>query len=159
LYTLVRIATLSEGTTEIPCKEYMCCQCGDIYYQVGYKVIQVLVPGATPTPSPFAVKEEPDATQEPASPTKLKTEPATTQEPAGPPKLKTEPAATQEPAGPPKLKTEPCIATKEAPTVVNKVVQTMPMEEFTPPNQINLPTVREQSTQTLPHPTTSNAET
>jgi hypothetical protein len=98
----------------------------DIYYQKGYKVIQVPVPGAAPTPSPFVVKEEPVATQEPTSP--------------------------------PKLKTETCIATKEAPTFVNKVVQTMPMEEFTPPNQINLPIFREQSTQTLPHPTTSNAE-
>jgi hypothetical protein len=159
LYTLSRIATLSEQTTESLCKEYMCCQCGDIYYQAGYKVIQVPVPGAAPTPSPFEVKEEPAATQEPAGPTKLKTEPVATQEPAGPSKLKTKPATTQEPAGPPRLKTEPCIATKEAPTVVNKVVQTLPMEEFTPPKQINLPTFKEQSTQTLPHPTTSNAET
>jgi hypothetical protein len=76
------------------CKEYMCCQCGDIYYQAGYKVIQVLVPGAAPTPSPFEVKEEPAATQEPASPTKLKTEPVVTQEPAGTSKLKTEPVPT-----------------------------------------------------------------
>jgi hypothetical protein len=143
LYTLGHIATLLEKTTESLCKEYMCCQCGDIYYQAGYKVIQVPVPGAAPIPSPFVAKEEPAATQEPA----------------GPPKPKTEPAATQEPIGPPKLKTEPCIATNEAPTFVNKAVQTMPMEEFTPPNQINLPTSREQSTQTLPHPTTSNAET
>jgi hypothetical protein len=159
LYTLYRIATLSEKTTESMCKEYMCCQCGDIYYQAGYKVIQVPVPGAAPTPSPFEVKEELAATQEPAGPTKLKTEPVVTQEPAGPSKLKTEPAATQEPAGPPRLKTEPCIATKEAPTIVNKAVQTMPMEEFTPPNQINLSTSREQSTQTLPHRTSSNSET
>ena len=36
----------------------------DIYYQAGYKVIQVPVPGAAPTPSPFVVKEEPAATQE-----------------------------------------------------------------------------------------------
>jgi hypothetical protein len=143
LYTLDRIATLSEKTTESLCKEYMCCQCGDIYYQAGYKVIQVLVPGAAPTPSPFEVKEEPAATQEPT----------------GPSKLKTEPAVTQEPTGSPKLKTEPCIATKEVSTFVNKAVQTMPMQEFTPPNQINLLTVREQSTQTLPHPTTSNDET
>jgi hypothetical protein len=35
----------------------------------------------------------------------------------------------------------------------------MPMEEFVPPNQINLSTSREQSTQTSPHPTTSHAET
>jgi hypothetical protein len=127
LYTLDRIETLSEETTESLCKEYMCCQCGDIYYQASYKVIQVPVPGATPTPSPFVVKEEP--------------------------------IETQEPTGPPKLKTEPCIATKEAPTFFNKAVQTMPMEEFTPPSQINLSTFMEQSTQTLPHPTTSNAET
>jgi hypothetical protein len=142
-YTLSRIATLSEQTTESLCKEYMFCQCGDIYYQAGYKVIQVPVPGAAPTPSPFEVKEEPAATQEPA----------------GPSKLKTEPAATQEPAGPPRIKTEPCITAREAPTVVNKAVQTMPMEEFVPPNQINLSTSREQSTQTLPNPTTSNVET
>jgi hypothetical protein len=142
-YTLIRIATLSEQTTENLCKEYMCCQCGDIYYQDGYKVIQVPVPGAAPIPSPFVAKAEP----------------ATTQEPAGPSKLKTEPAAIQEPTDPPKLKTKACIATNEAPTCVNKAVQIMPMEEFTPPNQINLPTSREQSTQTLPHPTTSNTET
>jgi hypothetical protein len=121
----------------------MCCQCGDIYYQVGYKVVQVPVPGAAPTPSPFEVKKEPIATQEPA----------------GPSKIKKEPAATQEPAGPPRIKTEPCITAREAPTVVNKAVQTMPMEEFVPPNHINLSTSREQSTQTLPNPTTSNAET
>jgi hypothetical protein len=35
----------------------------------------------------------------------------------------------------------------------------MPMEEFTPPSQINLHTFVEQSTQTLPHPTTYNAKT
>jgi hypothetical protein len=159
LYTLDRIATLSEKTIESLCKEYMCCQCGDIYYQAGYKVVQVPVPGEAPTPSPFEVKEEPAATQELVGPTKLKTEPVATQEPTRPSKLKTEPAATQEPADPPRLKTEPCIVAKEAPTFANKVVQTMPMEEFTPPNQINLSTSREQSTQTLPHPTTSNAET
>jgi hypothetical protein len=105
----------------------MCCQCEDIYYQAGYKVIQVPVSGAAPTPLPFLVKAEP--------------------------------AATQEPTDPSKLKTELCIATKEAPTFVNKIVQTMSMEEFTPPNQTNLSTFREQSTQTLPHPTTANAET
>jgi hypothetical protein len=141
------------------CKEYMCFQCGDVYHQASYKVIQVPVPGAAPTPSPFEVKEEPAITQEPAGCSKLKTEPATTQEPTGPSKPKTEPAATQEPAGSPRLKTEPCIATREVSTVVNKAVQTMPMEEFVPPNQINLSTSREQSTQTLHNPTTSNAET
>jgi hypothetical protein len=117
------------------------------------------MPGAAPTPSPFEDKEEPTVTQELVGPSKLKTEPAATQEPAGPSKPKTEPAATQEPTGSPRLKTEPCITTREVPTVVNKAVQTMPMEKFVPPNQINLSTSREKSTQTLPNPTTSNAET
>jgi hypothetical protein len=144
LYTLARTITMSEGTTERLCKDYMCCQCGDIYYQAGYKVIQVPVSGAPPTPSTFVVKkEEPAVTQEPAV--------AVTQEPTT--------AETQEPTGPPKIKTEPFIATNEGPTLVNKAVQTMPMEEFTPPSQINLPTFVEQSTQTSPHPTTCNAET
>jgi hypothetical protein len=54
LYTLARTTTLSEATTESLCKEYMCCQCGDIYYQVGYKVTQVPISRAPPylVPSP-----------------------------------------------------------------------------------------------------------
>jgi hypothetical protein len=69
LYTLARTTTMSEGTTESLCKEYMCCQCGDIYYQASYKVIQVPVSGDPPTPSTFVVKkEEPVVTQEPTIP-------------------------------------------------------------------------------------------
>jgi hypothetical protein len=151
-YTASRLATLAEQTTESICKEYMCCQCGDIYYRVGYKVVQVPLPGTVPPPSPFEAKTEPAATQEPAGSTKLKAKPAVTQEPAGPSKIKNEPAATQEPAGSSRIK-------KEVPTVVNKAVQTVPMEEATPPSQGNLSTSREQSTQTLPNPTTSDAET
>jgi hypothetical protein len=97
----------------------MCCQCGDIYYWAGYKIVQVPVPGTAPTPSPFEAKTEPAATQEPAGPSKIKTEPAETQEPAGPSRIK-----------------------KETPTA-NKVVQTLPMEEVTPPSQANFPTSRE----------------
>jgi hypothetical protein len=148
LYTLARTATMSEGTTtENPCREYMCCQCGDIYYQAGYKVIQIPIPGAPPAPSTFAVKEEkPVVTQEPAI--------AVTQEPAT--------AETQEPAGPSKIKTEPWPATNvksETPAFVNKAVQTLPIDEFSPPSQINTHTFVEQATQTLPQPTTCNAET
>jgi hypothetical protein len=149
-YALERTATLAAQTTESICKEYMCCQCGNIYYQAGYKIVQVPVPGAAPTPSPFEVK--PAVTQEPAGSIKLKTKPAATQEPAGLRKSKTEPAVTQEPAGSSRIK-------KEAPTVVNKAVQTLPMEEVTPPSQGTLSTSREQSTQTLPGPTTANAQT
>jgi hypothetical protein len=133
-YALERTTILADRTTESICKEYMCCQCGNVYYQAGYKIVQVPVPGATPTPSPFEIK------------------PAVTQEPAGLRKSKTEPAVTQEPAGSSKIK-------KEAPTVVNKAVQTLPIEEVTPPSQGTLSTSREQSTQTLPGPTTANAQT
>jgi hypothetical protein len=148
LYTLARTTTMSEGTTtEHPCKEYMCCQCGDIYYQAGYKVIKIPMPGAPPTSSNFAVKEEEHVvTQEPAI--------VVTQEPAT--------AETQEPAGPPKIKTKPCPATNvnfETPAFVNKAIQTVPIKESAPPNQINIHTFVEQSTQTLPHPTTCNTET
>jgi hypothetical protein len=112
----------------------MCCQCGNIYYQAGYKIVQVPIPGATPTPSPFEAR----------------TEPAVTQEPAGPSKIKTEPAKTQEPAG--------SRIQKGIPTA-KKDVQTLPTEGLTPPSQTNPSTSREQSTQTLPGPTTSDAET
>jgi len=130
-YALERTAILAERTPESICKEYMCCQCGNVYYQAGYKIVQVPVPGTVPTPSPFEVK------------------PAVTQEPAGLRKSKIEPAVTQEPAGSSKIK-------EEAPTDVNKAVQT---EEVTSPSQGTLSTSREQSTQTLPGPKTANAQT
>jgi hypothetical protein len=133
-YALERTTILAERTTESICKEYMCCQCGNIYYQAGYKIVQVPVPGATPTPSPFEAK----------------TEPAVTQEPAGPSKIKTEPAETQEPASP---RIQKGIPTDK------KDVQTLPTEGLTPPSQINPSTSREQFTQTPPGPTTSDAET
>jgi hypothetical protein len=149
---LEQTTTLAEQTTKSICKEYMCCQCRDIYYWVGYKIIQVPLPGTVPPPSHFEAKTEPAATQEPAGSTKLTTKPAVTQEPAGPSKIKTEPAATKEPAGSSRIK-------KEVPPVVNNAVQTVPMEKFTPSSQINPSTSREHSTQTLPNPTTSDAET
>jgi hypothetical protein len=133
-YAMERTTIMAERSTESICKEYMCCQCGNLYYQAGYKIVQVPVPGAVPTPSPFEVK------------------PAVTQEPAGLRKSETEPAVTQEPAGSSKIK-------KEAPTVVNKAVQTLPIEEITSLSQVTLPTSREQSTQTPPGPTTTNAQT
>jgi hypothetical protein len=133
-YALERTAILAERTTESICKEYMCCQCGNIYHQAGYKIFQVPVPRATPIPSPFEDR----------------TEPAVPQKPAGPSKIKTEPAETQEPTGP-KIQ-------KGIPTA-KKDVQTLPTEGLTPPSQINPSTSREQFTQTLPGPITSDAET
>jgi hypothetical protein len=117
-YALERTTIMTERSTESICKEYMCCQCGNLYYQAGYKIVQVPVPGEAPTPSPFEVK--------------------------------TEPAETQEPAGPQ--------IQKETPTD-KKDVQTLPTEGLIPPSQINPSTSREQFTQTLPGPITSDAET
>jgi hypothetical protein len=105
-YALERTTILATQTTESICKEYMCCQCGEIYYQAGYKIVQVPVSETAPNPSPFEDRTEPAVTQEPAGPSKIKTEPAETQEPAGPSKIKTEPAETQKPAGPSRIKKE-----------------------------------------------------
>jgi hypothetical protein len=77
-YALERTTTLAEQTIESICKEYMCCQCRDIYYQAGYKIIQVPLPETVPPPSPFEAKTEPAATQEPAGSTKITTKPAIT---------------------------------------------------------------------------------
>jgi hypothetical protein len=132
LYTLARIATMTEeNTIENQCREYMCSQCGDIYYQAGYKVNQIPMPGASPAPTTFAVKEE---------------NPAVTQELVGPSKITSEPWPTT-------------IVKYEAPIFVNKAVQTLPIDESTPPSQINTHTFVEQATQTLPLPITCNAET
>jgi hypothetical protein len=132
LYTLAHIATMTEeNTTENQCREYMCNQCGDIYYQEGYKVTQIPMPGASPAPTTFAVKEE---------------NPVVTQEPGGLSKIQNEPRPTT-------------IATSEAPVFVNKAVQTLPIDESAPPSQINTHTLMEQATQTLPQPITCDAET
>jgi hypothetical protein len=132
LYTLARIATMTEeNTKENQCREYMCSQCGDIYYQAGYKVTQIPMPGASPAPTTFAVKEE---------------NPVVTQEPVGPSKIQNEPWPTT-------------TATSEAPVFINKVVQTLPIDESAPHSKINTHTLVEQATQTLPQPITCDAET
>jgi hypothetical protein len=110
LYTLARIATMTEeNTKENQCREYMCSQCGDIYYQASYKVTQIPMPGASPAPTTFAVKEE---------------NPVVTQEPVGPSKIQNEPWPTT-------------TATSEAPVFISKVVQTLPIDESAPPSKIN----------------------
>jgi hypothetical protein len=132
LYTLARIATMTkENTTENQCREYMCSQCGDIYYQAGYKVTQISMPGACPASTTFAVKEE---------------NPVVTQEPAGPSKIQNEPWPTT-------------IATSEDPFFVNKAIQTLSIDESSPLSQINTHTLVEQATQTLPQPITCDVET
>ena len=47
----------------------------------------------------------------------------------------------------------------KTPAFVNKDIKIVPIEESAPPNQINTHTLVEQATQTLPQPTTCNAET
>jgi hypothetical protein len=74
LYTLARVVAMAEkNTKDDQCREYMCSQCGDIYYQVDYKVVQIPMPRAPPPPTTFAVKEEEHltVTQEPVGPSKI----------------------------------------------------------------------------------------
>jgi hypothetical protein len=132
MYTLARIAAMTEENTKNDqCREYMCSQCGDIYYQAGYKVVQIPMPGASPAPTNFAVKEE---------------NPTVTQEPVGSSKVKNEPGPST-------------TATYEAPVFISKAVQTLPIEESAPPSKINTHTLVERATQTLPQPITCDAET
>jgi hypothetical protein len=74
LYTLACIVAMAEkNTKDDRYREYMCNQCGDIYDKAGYKVVQIPIPGASPTPMTFAVKKEerPIVTQEPVGPSKI----------------------------------------------------------------------------------------
>ena len=89
----------------------MCSECGELYTQARYKIVQVPTTTASSQPSLVMIKiEQPAVTQEPAgSPRTVQEEteqPAATQEPAGSPKIVEEetegPAATQELAGSPK---------------------------------------------------------
>jgi hypothetical protein len=69
---------------------------------------------------------------------------------------------TQEPEGPSKIQNEPWLTTtttSEAPVFINKVVQTLPIDESAPHRKINTHTLVEQATQTLPQPITCDAET
>jgi hypothetical protein len=116
----------------------MCSQCGDIYDQAGYKVIQIPMPRASPAPTTFAVKKE--------------ERPTVTQEQVGPSKIPKSKANLQEPWPTANVKSK-------APVFISKVVQTLPIDEFSPLGKISTPTFVEQTTQTLPQPTTCDAET
>jgi hypothetical protein len=75
LYTLACVAAMAEkNTKDDQYREYMCSQCGDMYDQEGYKVVQIPMPRASPAPTTFAVKKEerPTVTQEPVGPSKIK---------------------------------------------------------------------------------------
>jgi len=59
LYTLAHVAAMAEkNTKDDQYREYMCSQCGDIYDKVGYKVVQIPIPGASPAPTNCPVKKE-----------------------------------------------------------------------------------------------------
>jgi hypothetical protein len=84
LYTLARVAAMAKKNTKYDqYREYMCSQCGDIYDQAGYKVVQIPMPGASSAPMTFAVKKEerPTVTQEPVGPSKIPKRKANLQEP------------------------------------------------------------------------------
>ena len=50
----------------------MCSQCGNIYHQVGYKIVEVPLPGATLASTPIIVKKKrPPVTQEPEGPSNI----------------------------------------------------------------------------------------
>jgi hypothetical protein len=103
----------------------MCSQCGDIYDQAGYKVVQIPMPRASPAPTTFTVKKEehPTVTQEPVGPSKIPKSKANLQEPR--------PTATVK---------------SEAHVFISKVVQTLPIDESSPPGKISTPTFVEQAT-------------
>jgi hypothetical protein len=74
LYTLARVVAMAEkNTKDDQYRDYMCSQCGDIYNQAGYKVVQIPMPRASPAPTSFAVKKEecPTVTQELVGPSKI----------------------------------------------------------------------------------------
>jgi hypothetical protein len=139
LYTLARVAAMAEkNTKDDQYREYVCNQCGDIYDQVGYKVVQIPMLGAFPAPTNFTVKKE--------------ERPIVTQEPVGPSKIPKRKANLQEPWPTTTIKSE-------APVFISKAVQTLPIDESAPPGKISIPTFVEQATQTLSQPTTCDAET
>jgi len=76
LYMLAHEASTTEKSAEKErYEEYMCSQCGDLYAQVGYKVVETPLPGSSPaTTSVIIKKEHPTVTQEPASPSRISEE-------------------------------------------------------------------------------------
>ena len=73
-YNLHFLARVAKVTEKSQYNEYMCSECGELYTQAGYKVVQVPMTEANPPP--------PVATEEPAVVVKTE-QPAVTQEPAG----------------------------------------------------------------------------
>jgi len=50
----------------------MCSECGHLYTEAGYQIVQVPMIGGSPQPSPVVIKtEQPVVTQEPASSSRI----------------------------------------------------------------------------------------
>jgi hypothetical protein len=57
------LGILSQATTVMKeNEEHMCYQCGNIYFQAGYKIVQVPMNGQAEKPTNFSVKAECDLT-------------------------------------------------------------------------------------------------
>jgi len=66
-YNLHILARVASSTEKSQYNEYMCSECGELYTQEGYKIVQVPMTIASSQPSPVMIKtEQPAATQEPA---------------------------------------------------------------------------------------------
>ena len=64
LHILARVASAIEKSQY---NEYMCSECGELYTQAGYKIVQVPMTTTSSQLSPVMIKtEQPAATQEPA---------------------------------------------------------------------------------------------
>jgi hypothetical protein len=164
LYTLACVVIMAEkNAKDDQCREYMCRRCGNIYYQEGYKVVQIPMPKASPIPTTFAVKEEehPTVTQEPIGPCKIqKDEPWPTTTTTSKVDVfiskvvQTLPIDESTPTF-----VEQSTQTLLRPTTDGVETQTLPIDEATPPSKTNTSTLVEQATQTLPQPTTYDDET
>lgn len=133
LYTLAHAMAIGErNTKDDEYRGYMCSQCGDIYDQACYKVVQISMLGVSPAPMSFVIKE--------------KEWPTLTQELVGLSKRK---ANLQEPWPTTTLKFEAFV-------LISKYVQTLPLDTIV---KYEAPILFSTSTQTLPQLTTHNVGT
>jgi len=73
LYTLAHAISAAERSAEKDqYSECMCNQCGNIYQQASYKIVEVPLPGTTPASTPVILKKEhPAVTKEPTRPSRV----------------------------------------------------------------------------------------
>ena len=73
LYMLAQVASAAEKSAEKDqYSEYMCSECGDLYSRAGYKIVEVLLSGASSVSPPVIFKKEYLAvTQEPTGSSRI----------------------------------------------------------------------------------------